>query len=138
MKTRHAIILSLSLGLFSASAAHAGGAVLGAVLGGGVGAVIGQQVGGREGTIIGGAIGAATGVIIASDSRSQWVGSYHAPAPVRAYAPAPVYTPVYTPVYVSTPVYYQAPRRVVHVPPPPPPRQHWQNRPQARHGAHRR
>jgi hypothetical protein len=139
MKTRYSLIFSLSLGLLSASAAHAGNTVLGVVVGSGLGAVIGHQVGGRDGTIVGGVIGAATGAIIVSDATRYRGRAHYAPAPVRVYAPAPVYyapAPVYyapAPVYVTSPVYYQAPRRVVHVPHPSP-----RNRHHARHGAHRR
>jgi hypothetical protein len=140
MKTRHAIILSFSLGLFSASAAHAGDAILGAIVGGGLGAAIGHQVGGRDGTLIGGAIGAATGAILVSGDSHRHHGPvyrYAPPVPARVYAPMPVYVPA--PVYAPMPVYYQAPRRVVHVPPPPPPSgKHWQNRRSVRHDAHRR
>ena len=52
MKTRAAIILSLSLGLLSANTAMANDAVLGAIVGGGLGAVVGNHVGGREGAAI--------------------------------------------------------------------------------------
>ena len=51
MKTRFGIVLSLSLGLLSAGAAHASDAVLGAVIGGGLGAVVGNQVGAATATL---------------------------------------------------------------------------------------
>ena len=91
MKTRFGIVLSLSLGLLSAGAAHASDAVLGAVIGGGLGAVVGNQVGGRDGAVIGGAVGAATGAIIASDDDRHHRRTYYY-APPRYYAPPPRYS----------------------------------------------
>jgi hypothetical protein len=119
MKTRFGLILSLSLGLFSAGAAQASDAALGAIVGGGLGAVIGHQVGGHNSTVIGGFIGAATGAIIASDNGHRTYRRdtyYYAPTPVH-YAPAPVYAPA--PAYRSTTVYYRNPPVVRHLPPPP-------------------
>ena len=134
MKTRIGIILSLSLGLFSANAAVANDAVFGAIVGGGLGAVVGNHVGGRDGAVIGGAVGAAAGVVIASedDYRHRRPGYvYGPPPPVRVYSRGPVYAAV--PVYAPAPVYYAPPPvhivrgPVVYVPAHPA-RKHWRPR----------
>lgn len=115
-------ILTLSLGLLSASAAMANDAVVGALIGGGAGVLVGQSVGGRNGAIIGGALGAATGAAIASDDdnyRPRHRVPYVAPAPVyyteqAYYAPPPVRVvqqPVY---YVNETRYYDKPRHHDH------------------------
>jgi hypothetical protein len=142
MKTRFGLILSLSLGLFSAGAVQASDTALGAIVGGGLGVVIGNHVSGHNGALIGGAIGAVTGAIIASDDgrihhRDVYYRDttyYYAPSPVY-YAPASVY--VRAPIYRSTTVYHPAPHPVVHRSPPPP-RNHGRNERSSSRGAHRR
>lgn len=123
MKTNLRITLTLALGLFTANAAMADDAVIGALLGGGAGAVVGRSVGGRDGTIIGGALGAAAGAAIGANRGHARV-DYYAPAPVYytqpAYRPQPVvyYTqPVrfeQRPVYYVQDGYYRDARRRHH------------------------
>ncbi|MDR3220615.1 MAG: hypothetical protein LBU46_01215 [Candidatus Accumulibacter sp.] len=121
MRTRFGIVFSFFLGLFSAGAAQASDAVLGAIIGGGLGVVVGNQVGGRDGAVIGGAVGAVVGTAIAvdNDRRYSHTRYYYAPPPVRIHAPAPVY--------------YRGARHVVHLPPPPP-RNQWRNKRPAHNG----
>ncbi|GHU37904.1 hypothetical protein AGMMS50256_36440 [Betaproteobacteria bacterium] len=142
MKTRFVLILSLSLGFFSAGAVQAGDAALGAIVGGGLGAVIGNHVSGSNGAVIGGAFGAVTGAIIASDGRRtrhrdvyyRDTSYYYAPRPVY-YAPTSVYVP--EPAYRSTRVYHRAPHHGVHRLTPPP-RNHGRNERLSRREIHRR
>ncbi|WP_153111513.1 YMGG-like glycine zipper-containing protein [Propionivibrio limicola] len=112
---RFVSILTVSLGLFSATAAVADDAVIGALIGAGAGAVVGSSVGGRDGAVVGGMIGAAAGAAIGNDNgdrprRSHRVGyapppPYHA-QPVYYYdAPPPVHV-VRSVRVVEQPVYY--------------------------------
>ncbi len=80
MKTNLHITLALALGLFTANAAVADDAVIGALLGGGAGAVVGRSVGGHARV------------------------DYYAPAPV--YYTQPVYRPQPV-VYYTQPVRFE-------------------------------